>query len=139
VPVLLIVSVKSDVFPISTVPKARLPLSETTLVDAEVEGEVGVGAAGLLFPQAAAARAPRSATRQSERTRGSNTILRESPTRVTPGCANSPVIIFRLCNRGAIDLESQTAFGARIGRIISGSVGPSELMDFEFGHSRPIL
>jgi hypothetical protein len=68
VPLLLIVSVKSDVFPMSTVPKARLPLSDTTLV--EVEVDVGVGAVGLLFPQAAAARAPRSTTRQSERMSG---------------------------------------------------------------------
>jgi hypothetical protein len=68
VPLLPIVSVRSDVFPISTAPKARLPVSDTTLVFAG--GGVGVGALGLFFPQAEAARARRSTTRQIERMSG---------------------------------------------------------------------
>jgi hypothetical protein len=66
VPLLPIVSVKSDVFPISTAPKARLPLSDTTLVAVEV----GVGAVGLVFSQAEAAKATRTTTRQIERMSG---------------------------------------------------------------------
>jgi hypothetical protein len=131
---LLIVRVKSDVFPISTVPKARLPLSETTLV----EVEVGVGAVGLLFPQAAAARAPRSTTRLSERMSGSSRILRESEAgNAQP--QNRPVAIFRLCKRSAIDCDLHTAASARIARIISGYLGPLDLMDFGFDHSPPNL
>jgi hypothetical protein len=135
VPVLQIVRVKSDVFPISTVPKARLPLSDTTLV----EVDVGVGAVGLLLPQAAVARAAISTTRQSERMSGSNTILREGLTRVGPSRSTGRAAIFRLCNRSAIDLTFHTAMSARITRIISRSVGPVEPLDAGFDHSQPIL
>jgi hypothetical protein len=134
---LLIVSVKSDVFPMSTMPKARLPLSDTTLV--EVEVEVGVGAVGLLFPQAAAARAPRSTTRESERMGDSNAILRKSPKRVKRNCADTPGSILRSCKRSAIDLELHGATSARIARIISGFPGPLEPKDFEFDHPQPNL
>jgi hypothetical protein len=63
------VSVKSDVFPISTAPKTRLPLSDTTLVVVVGVG-VGVGAVGLVFSQAEAAKATRNTTRQIERMSG---------------------------------------------------------------------
>ena len=65
VPALPMVIVNSDVLPISTAPKFRLPPSETTRVAAApaVEFDAGVGAEGLPFPQAEAEAARRTSNR----------------------------------------------------------------------------
>jgi hypothetical protein len=72
------VSVNSEVFPISTAPKFRLPPSVITLEAAEAEAgvEADVGADGLALSQPKAARARRSATRESVRMSGHSCIER---------------------------------------------------------------
>jgi hypothetical protein len=64
VPLLPIVNVNSAVLPVSTVPKARFPLSEITLVTEEEAGvEADVGAVGLAFSHADTIRAKRRTNR----------------------------------------------------------------------------
>jgi hypothetical protein len=69
VPPLPMVSVDSAVLPISTLPKARFPPSDTILVTdwAADDDASGVGAVGLAFSQAEAASARTSTPRQKER------------------------------------------------------------------------